>query len=311
MSAFLKSSPVLAALLLLSGCVTTRDFFPPSGTALTGMQPAQIPEHGVGDKVYFSNGRREWVIAEKGDDVVWRRTGNRTYTRSSNFLIPDREWESETRLSKHLMDLDPELLWPLKRGNEARYRVQVSYLDKATGSQSFYDRVWDCEVDGAETLSVFAGTFDTYRITCKRYSLKGRMYQRRVWHYAPEIGHFVSRWDDYAGKRTSSLEMTAYQPFVNGMDREWQQGYWKNLRMALEKNLAGRAQSWSDKAAGTKVTITPVRTMKTANGIYCRNYRVDIVMKGKGRKGAGLACRDGKGYWKIPKSIRPDRGVKF
>lgn len=221
------------------------------------------------------------------------------------------EYESRTRVSSNSIDLERDALWPLEVGNEKRFGAQVSYLNKETGIQSRYDRIWDCEVDGTEKLSVYAGTFETYRITCESYSVKGKLRQRRVWHYAPEIEHLVSRWDDYAGKRISYLELTAYQPYVIAMSSKWKRSYWKRLRRVMENNPAGRSLTWRDKTTGTRVTITPVSTMKSANGIFCRNFRMNITSQGGERSGAGLVCRDEKGYWKIPRSIKSDEGVKL
>ncbi|MET0012878.1 MAG: hypothetical protein ABW085_00125 [Sedimenticola sp.] len=298
-------------LLVLTGCASRGGFLPPSGEPLAGLPEAHLPRVDVGDKLYFSNGRREWVVGFSDDKVQWRRTGQRSYTRSKNFLIPDIAWDNRTRKGVHLMDIEKDILWPLQAGNSASFSVRMSYLNKENGSQRMYDRQWRCEVDGVERLSVYAGTFDTYRIVCERYSLKGNLSQRRIWHYAPEIEQFISRWDDYPGRRIAYLELTAYQPYVNGMDKRWKRSYWKHLRRAMERYPSGEKLNWYDKESDTLVSITPVRTVKSADGKFCRNYRLNITLKGEARNGAGMVCRDRKGYWKIPKSIWQDSGIRL
>ena len=73
-----------------------------------------------------------------------------------------------------------------------------------------FKRSWRCVVERTERLTVPAGTFDTYQISCFRYRPGTTAWrQTRIYHYAPKIGHFVSREDVYAarpGRRIQLIE---------------------------------------------------------------------------------------------------------
>jgi two-component system sensor histidine kinase QseC len=66
---------------------------------------------------------------------------------------------------------------------------------------------------------------------------------------------------------------------------------------ALENNLSGDPLVWNDKGGHLSITVTPVRTFKTDEGVYCREYRQSVNSKGRANYNEGLACRNNSGEW--------------
>lgn len=66
---------------------------------------------------------------------------------------------------------------------------------------------------------------------------------------------------------------------------------------ALENNLSGDPLVWNDKGGHLSITVTPVRTFKTDEGVYCREYRQSVNSKGRVNYNEGLACRNNSGEW--------------
>ncbi|WP_157738996.1 RT0821/Lpp0805 family surface protein [Labrenzia sp. VG12] len=72
----------------------------------------------------------------------------------------------------------------------------------------------------------------------------------------------------------------------------------RNLQKALETSLSGRTLSWRNAASGTRGSVTPNRTWKTAKGVYCRSY--SEIIKPVSRQSirrSGVACRSPNAVW--------------
>ena len=150
-----------------------------------GLAPAPLPRYRVGQQFTFSDGTRETVTAVENGAVVWRigKNGNKKI-RSHSFLD---SWAPMRRL--RVVDR-PTGIWPLEVGSFDRMRTQGSKRSQDGTQQPARIRDHACQVMGSERITVSAGTFDAYRIECKRYGRK-RMVERRVWHFAPSIDHYV------------------------------------------------------------------------------------------------------------------------
>jgi len=70
---------------------------------------------------------------------------------------------------------------------------------------------------------------------------------------------------------------------------------------ALEKNRTNQAATWVNPDTGHSGTITPVKTYKTPEGRYCREYRQTVKIGDEEQKAYGTACRQPDGSWKIVK----------
>jgi surface antigen len=74
----------------------------------------------------------------------------------------------------------------------------------------------------------------------------------------------------------------------------------QNRQAALEKLVHNRSRFWSDSASGSKGETTPIRTYKTGNGVYCREFVEAVETSNAARRVAvDTACRDRDGQWKL------------
>ena len=70
------------------------------------------------------------------------------------------------------------------------------------------------------------------------------------------------------------------------------------LSQALEKLASGETASWENPDSGRRGSITPVRTFKSRDGQWCREYAADEWLGGKRELRRAIACREGEGLWR-------------
>lgn len=70
------------------------------------------------------------------------------------------------------------------------------------------------------------------------------------------------------------------------------------LLTALEGSVSGESVAWENPDSGHRGRITPVRTFKTVQGQWCREYAADEWLGGKQEIRRAIACRVGEGQWK-------------
>ncbi len=78
------------------------------------------------------------------------------------------------------------------------------------------------------------------------------------------------------------------------------------VNRALEYNLSGRAQKWQASGSAVAVTVTPVQTYRDKNGLYYREYRLEVATKNDRSRINGLAYRTSKGHWKTKALFFPN-----
>jgi surface antigen len=67
---------------------------------------------------------------------------------------------------------------------------------------------------------------------------------------------------------------------------------------ALERNPSGVATAWAVPGGGRGGEVVPLRTLRGADGGYCRDYRETLRTGGKERSRTGRACRTAAGSWR-------------
>jgi surface antigen len=267
------------------------------------MAPAQMPTFQSGDKFYFTNGRTEQVVDVQGEQVTWLVNRKRKMVTYRNFVIPYAYYEMTTREIFTKSQVSTHALWPLSQGMQERFSTDGATQVFASGQTSDYRQMWDCAVDGTERVRVLAGTFDTFRVTCKRYSTTGKWWQTRTWFYAPEISAPVLRHDHYRTSGESKLELTAIRPTLNYLSADAAKNVRRAFQHALENLQSGETAMWKDTKSTVTVQVTPVATFQAANGQFCRNYRQILSQNGQSRTYAGVACRKDKLRWLTPSKI--------
>ena len=50
-------------------------------------------------------------------------------------------------------------------------------------------------------------------------------------------------------------------------------------------------------AGGYTIAVTPLRTVRTPAGVFCRDYRQEITARGRTSRQQASACRDEAGIW--------------
>lgn len=68
---------------------------------------------------------------------------------------------------------------------------------------------------------------------------------------------------------------------------------------SLENTPIDQTTEWRNPDSGNAGTITPKRTYKTAEGVYCREFQQTVTIAGRVQEAYGKACRQADGTWKI------------
>lgn len=73
--------------------------------------------------------------------------------------------------------------------------------------------------------------------------------------------------------------------------------YSQVVNEALEYNLSGMPRQWQAPRDSVILTVTPVRTYRDRNGLYYREYRLEITHDMQRARLSGLAYRAANGKW--------------
>lgn len=80
------------------------------------------------------------------------------------------------------------------------------------------------------------------------------------------------------------------------LDEQDRQTAYNTDQAALEHNADGETSTWSNPNNNTGGSITPVRSVQTAQGT-CRKYEKSVMVDGKLEQTTGTACRNADGLW--------------
>jgi hypothetical protein len=84
-----------------------------------------------------------------------------------------------------------------------------------------------------------------------------------------------------------------FPAFINPLPRP----YCEVVDKALEYNLSGTPQKWRAPGGTVDVTVTPVKTYRDKNGVYYREYQLEVASATERSQINGLAYRKLKGEW--------------
>jgi surface antigen len=70
------------------------------------------------------------------------------------------------------------------------------------------------------------------------------------------------------------------------------------VEQALEYNLSGTPRAWQAPQGPVIVMVTPVKTYRDKDGLYYREYRLEVSARQERRQISGLAYRTADGKWK-------------
>ena len=275
-------------------------------------RPVSLPFYLTGQTFVYSNGSWEKVTSIDEYGVSWINHRGRISSGSPDFTFRHSSWKTKSRSGhrefsrrKDVSFSSPESLWPLAVGNKTSYLETGRWRDKNNNLHTY--RVnWVCRVNGTEPVSVMAGKFDTWKITCQRFtaprgSRRPRLLETRTWNYSPDVGHYVlttSRYPD--GRSLQQKELLAVLPAAQKYGADVKHRLESSFQTALELNERNEAVSW--KISGTDISgaTTAGAIFQIPDGTYCRQYRQRLVLQGDQRTYYGMACRESSGNWKIP-----------
>ena len=69
------------------------------------------------------------------------------------------------------------------------------------------------------------------------------------------------------------------------------------MRRTLESELSWRVAHWKNRDSGRGGSITPVRTFRTEDGVFCREYRESVQSAKRVVAEIAVACRDPAEGW--------------
>ena len=61
----------------------------------------------------------------------------------------------------------------------------------------------------------------------------------------------------------------------------------------------GESIHWNNPRSGNSGSITPVRNGQSESGLFCREFRQEVVVGGKRSHAYGIACRQDDGTWRV------------
>lgn len=301
---------VLAYMLLLLGNLSQAA---ETGNTL-GLKTAPMPNYQAGTTYVYSDGSWETVIKVDAEGITWSNHRGWISTGSRDFIHKRFKWQTKNRYgyrefkpTSFLMSPPTPPIWPLKVGNKTRFDEYGRWFDEL-GLEHRYDSYWSCEVKGTESVSVGAGDFDTWTITCRRYPNKFRATSKtrdyRTWHYAPAVNHWVVEERDYNGYRENrTKELVAVLPDLQTFTTDDNDilSIQKQFQNALETNMPGDTNVWENFDQQLVIGVTPVNSFKHSNGGICRQYIQVLAKEGLPYEFPGIACRNDKGRWTIPR----------
>ncbi len=278
------------------------------------LKPATLPKYQPGNTYVYSNGTWETAIEVSPEGIVWRNHRGWMSTGSADFTYKRFKWETTSRYgyrqfnqTRFLITPPTTSLWPLQVGNRTRFDELGRWFDQQL-IEHRYDSFWSCEVLGTERVSIAAGDFDTWKITCKRYPDKFRAVSKtreyRTWYYAPALNHWVIEERDYNGYRENQRkELIAILPDLQtfSSDKDDISAVQKQFQNALEFSPSGEASVWENFDQQLVIGVTPVRTLKHSSGHICRQYRQVLAKEGLAYEYPGIACRSESGRWSVPR----------
>ena len=285
-------APAVVSVLILGGCAEIDKLTSPGPE----LSPAPIPDYAVAELYVYDNGRTETVIAKDGDVLTWRTNNGVVRQAYHNFIVPYLSWQTSTRRGTSETNATANMLWPLQVGNTEKFNFVRTAEDNDGGNRREYRQSWQCKVTDTETVRITLGSYDTFRIVCHRYS--GNSWrQTRTFYYAPKVGHYVLRRDDYRSGPSERRELAEFGFNSSVFSVAEQQDLTKTVQKSLSENANGQAINWRGATSKVVINITPLTTETDSKGLVCRRYQGVIYNQSRTRANGRYACRQTDGVW--------------
>lgn len=302
------------SILGLFGCT------PLPGPQLTHQQfqptlgPTRLPEYTVGTTFVYSDGTWDRVAEENPSYVVWENHQGYRSLNSTDFTYRSSKWESKGikgyrsfTPTEYLYSETSASLWPLAIGNQTHFDEKSKW--GVTGIyEKHFDASWKCSVAGTEQVQVPAGVFDTWKLSCSRYSkttaARSRLWEQKTYNYAPAVGHWVILNQEFTnGKPGLHKELVAILPSLKalGIDKKNTVRIKEHFQQTLGTSPSGQMERWSDPSKKISFSMTPLATYRLADDTPCRQYEQKLDLGWHSKSYYGIACRSESGLWTVPR----------
>ena len=252
------------------------------------------PLYEPGDAYAYTDGQVETILSTSENRVTWQDAKGEQWSADSDFTVPSRRSDPDADVAS----LRP-FTWPLRVGVTASYAVKRTTSDHVEH--------WQCIVESREQTAVVAGTFDSYKIVCRRDADPQGIAGSRTWYYAPAIGHYV-RYVDNATNEARSRDLVAVSPGELGWPPEARTGLAWAVSHALDAETDGQAVPWQSSAVAAHFVIEPGSKVDVGHSDQCRRFRqTRIAADATKRVYPGVACRV-QNHWQLVGSATDPAG---
>lgn len=275
---------------------------PAPDSAGAAASSAPLPRYEAGTRFVYADGEVRTVAAVEDGRIQWQSNSGDRFETTSNFLIPPLSWHTQSTSGARVVNVAPEELWPFRPGAQTEFTTTTTVRHDTRPDNLTQSReTWTCRVEESARVTVRAGTFDTHKVVCDGTSDQAGADSRHVWHYAPEIGHYVL-YEEMDGSRRllGRDELMAIQPDTSNWPPVARAGLGWALEHALETAAPGEETEWKSSAVETEVTIQPEGDQPQGKKQACRNFRQVWSGPDGERVYPGFACREPSGHWAVP-----------
>lgn len=277
---------------------------------------APMPLYEIGDAFVWSNGVTETVSRIGGGLVQMNDNGGGEKSLQGHFVLPPQSWAKGEVAGRTEADKTADEAWPLTGNMKSQFSIKAVIQSPGAPPTDEWSGEWRCSSKGREKAPVPAGMFDAHVIQCERKDPPTGGWSRRIWHYVPEINHYVRFLEFIQGSKSRrGKELIAVRPGNEGWPPAALAGLDRAIQESLERGSKGAPVDWSSSAVGGAFRISTTAQRRLSGGIVCRTYLVTREGLGPSRHYPGIACRRGKaGRWLVPgldqSAIPPERLYK-
>lgn len=181
-SSLYRGAIITTALFALGACATPQIEEAPTSAALPAIEKPFFYDVGYTHTSERKDGtNRVMTVLESNETTVtWETDNGCRFTSIHDNFAPDLTWTNCNNSGTQEHQLLEGQAYPLKLGNEWRYKVSGSNDEGGK-----WKTTRSCKVEGEVQITVPMGTYDTLKVVCRDN------WRVRTWYMAPELGHSV------------------------------------------------------------------------------------------------------------------------
>lgn len=285
-----------SALLFLTSCSIHQQATDLNNSLLKRNIP--IPTYVAGEYFKYDNGNQRTVSAVSKSFVTWETGDTSQIVTSNDFTLPPMSWDNPNSKSTTKTNVTTTGLWPLKLGGKVTFTSKQQIVEKPAGTPREILRKWTCEVESVETVKVPVGTYDTFKISCSRYSGEDGGWRGQVdYYYSPDVGHpiLIKSKSRSSGTRVQKLTEVGFNS--NFLQEKDKASLKKAFNGMLNKSPDGEAVYWRSSNKKVSLLLAPITSYTDQTKRECRTYSSIYSVEGRTRTHNRDYCKDDKKKW--------------